>query len=100
MESNHDEVPVSITQVPNNPCRGVGVQHQRQQDQIGYSNDGAGQYDHKTYKHLPKHRLRMLVRISIRSKKKKKESELAQTNAHLAKPSSDKLYSPECWFKD
>lgn len=73
MESNHDEVPVSITQVPSNPCRGVSVQHQRQQDQIGYSDNGAGQYDHKTDKHLPKHRLRMLVRISIRSKRTNKQ---------------------------
>lgn len=69
MESNHDDDPVSKTQVPCNPCRGVSVQHQRQQDQIGYSDDGAGQYDHKTYKHLPKHRLRMQVRISIGSQK-------------------------------
>lgn len=78
MESNHDEVPVSITHVPSNPCRGVSVQHQRQQDQIGYSDDGAGQYDHKTHKHLPKHRLRMLVRVST-SKKQTKWRGLAKT---------------------
>lgn len=97
MEGNHDDDPVSITQVPSHPCRAVNVQDQRQQDKIGYSDDGAGQYDHKTYKHLPKHRFKRQVRISIRNKK---ISELAQTHTHLAKPSSDKLDSPKCWFKD
>lgn len=53
MERNHDEVPVSVTYVPSDPWRGVCVENQRQQDDIGYNNDGAGQYDHKTHEHLP-----------------------------------------------
>ena len=43
MESYHDEVPVSITDVPNNPDWGVRVEDQRQQNNISYRNDGAGQ---------------------------------------------------------
>lgn len=53
MESNHDEVPVPIAKVPSDPRRGVCVEDQRQQDKIGYHNNGAGQYDHQTNKHLP-----------------------------------------------
>ncbi len=52
MESNHDEIPMSITNVPSNPCRGVCVEDQRQQDHIGNPHDGAGQYHHQTNKHL------------------------------------------------
>lgn len=52
MESYHNEVPMTITNVPSNPCRGVGVEDQRQQDYIGYDHDGAGQQDHQANKHL------------------------------------------------
>lgn len=54
MERNHDEVPVSITDVPNNPGWGVCVEDERQQNSISYRKDGAGQEDHQTNKHLPK----------------------------------------------
>lgn len=53
MESDHDEVPMSITNVPNNPGRGVCVEDQRQQDDVSYQHDGADQYDHQTNKDLP-----------------------------------------------
>lgn len=53
MKSDHDEVPVSITHVPSDPCWGVSVEDQRQKDHIGYHHDGAGQYHHQTNKHLP-----------------------------------------------
>lgn len=53
MESDHDEVPMSITNVPNNPGRGVCVEDQRQQDDVSYEHDGADQYDHQTNKDLP-----------------------------------------------
>lgn len=43
MERNHDEVPVPIKDVPNNPGWGVCVEDERQQNSISYHNDGAGQ---------------------------------------------------------
>ena len=52
MKSNHDKVPVSITNVPSNPWRGVSVEYQRKVDHIGYHHDGAGQYHHQANKHL------------------------------------------------
>lgn len=53
MESDHDEVPMSITNMPNDPGRGVRVEDQRQQDDVSYQHDGADQYDHQTNKDLP-----------------------------------------------
>lgn len=73
MESNHDEVPMSITNVPSNPCRGVCVEDQRQQDNIGYHNNGAGQYDHQTNKHLPNKNRGNPSRTSFRKKKTSSE---------------------------
>lgn len=52
MKSNHDEVPMSITNMPSDPWRGVSVEYQRQEDDIGYHHDGAGQYHHQANKHL------------------------------------------------
>lgn len=43
MERDHDEVPVSIKDVPNNPGWGVCVEDERQQNSVSYHNDGAGQ---------------------------------------------------------
>lgn len=54
MERNHDEVPVSITDVPSDPDRGVCVEDERQQDNVSDRDDGAGQKDHQTNKHLSK----------------------------------------------
>lgn len=54
MESDHNDNPVSITDVPNDPDWGVRVEDERQQDNISYHNDGAGQEDHQTNKNLPK----------------------------------------------
>ncbi len=53
MKCNHDEVPVSITNMPSDPCRGVRVENQRQKDYIGDHHNGAGQNHHQTNKHLP-----------------------------------------------
>lgn len=52
MECNHDEVPVSVTNVPSNPRWGVSVEYQGQKDYIGDDQDGASQCDHQTHKHL------------------------------------------------
>lgn len=57
MESNHDEVPMSITNMPSDPRRRVSVEDQRQQDHIGYHHDGAGQYHHQANKHLKEKRM-------------------------------------------
>ena len=53
MESNHDEVPVSKTNMPSDPHRSVCVEDQRQENHVGNHHDGAGQYHHQTNKHLP-----------------------------------------------
>lgn len=52
MKSNHDDDPMSETNMPSNPWRGVSVEHQRQKDQIGYHHNGADQYHHQANKHL------------------------------------------------
>lgn len=52
MKRNHDEVPVSITKMPNNPRWGVGVEDERQEDCISDDYYGAGQDHHQTNKHL------------------------------------------------
>lgn len=52
MKSDHDEVPISIKHMPNNPCRMVSGQGERQKRYIGYHHNGTGQYHHQTNKHL------------------------------------------------
>lgn len=52
MKRDHDEVPVSVTKMPNNPRRGVGVEDERQEDCVSDDHDGAGQDHHQTNKHL------------------------------------------------
>lgn len=52
IKNNHDQVPMSIANVPGNPCCGVCAEDHRQDEQVGYHQDGAGQNHHEKYKHL------------------------------------------------
>ncbi len=52
MEDDHDEVPVSVTQVPEDPVNGVWAEDDGQHTQIHDNHDWAGQRDHQRHKHL------------------------------------------------
>ncbi len=52
MEDDHEEVPVSVTEVPEDPVNGVRAEDDGQHTQIHDEHDGAGQGDHQRHKHL------------------------------------------------
>lgn len=54
MEEDHEEVPVTVTEVPEDPVKGVRAEDDGQHAQIHDHHDGAGQEDHQRHKHHSK----------------------------------------------
>lgn len=52
MVDQHEEVPVAVTEVPEDPVNRVRAEDDGQNTQIHDNHDGAGQGDHQRHKHL------------------------------------------------
>lgn len=97
MESNHDEVPVSIANMPGNPCRGVCVEDQWQEDKIGYEHNGAGQRHHQTNKHLQDTNRGEHCHLELQRKSNTKQ---IKPHTHRAKPAGDIIHGQKHRLKN
>lgn len=54
MEDHHEEIPVAVTEMPEDPVKGVRAEDDGQHAQVDDNHDGAGQGDHQRHKHHSK----------------------------------------------